>query len=276
MRYKGTPSYKFLIGRRVLPPVSCVFAWAVFFLFCGGGLLAGEDGDAPIAESYIDESDVRSQVVDETGDIYKYLLEGNAKNYDALWRLSRFHVLRGIAAGNKKAKKREWSLAREYAESAIDVRPDGAEGHLYLATSLAKMGQYLPASRKVKNAGLIKTELETAIEFDPALHKAYMVLGVWHREVATASSVERQLAGMFFGSLPDASLEQSLSLIKRSIDLGGNAVRNHCELARTYEALGDHEGARAEYSKVLSMVPDSPGDRTLKEEAEQYLREENI
>ena len=226
------------------------------------------------AEPYFSEGDAHlfGGAMEDARKIYEFILSEDPDSYGALWRLSRFYISSGMAAEKTKDKKEEWKKAAEYARRAIEVKPAEAEGHLYLAIATGKIALYSSAGDKVKASWEIKEEAEKAMQLDPAQDKAYLTLGAWHRNVATATSMERQLAKMFFGELPEASLEESLRLLQKSIGLGGNSVRNYYELALTYEAMGDYESARKEYAKALSARSVYPEDGELKERVKNTLR----
>ncbi len=209
--------------------------------------------------------------LEEAQEIYESVLKENPGNYEALWRLSRCYIWYAMMAKKTKDKKKEWKKAEEYARRAVEINPNGAEGHLYIAIAAGKLALHSSASKKVKASREIKKAAEKAIELDPAEQKAHLALGAWHRNVATASSIEKQLAKMFFGELPESSLEESLQLLLKSISLGGTNVKNYYELALTYEALGDYEAAKREYNNALSARPIYPEDIEIKEKIKKIL-----
>ena len=244
-----------------------------FFIFIAfaSGAFCGDEGI--VAEPYLYEGDMRMFKGELEGarKIYDFILKEDPRSYEALWRLSRFYISRGMAAEKVKDKKKEWKRAEAYGRQAVEINSDAVEGHLYLAIAMGKLALFSPPADKVKSVWEIKREAEKAIELDPAEEKAYLTLGSWHREVATASSFEKSLARTFFGKLPEGSVEESLRLLLKSIDLGGNGVRNHYELALTYEAMEQYEAAKAEYKKALSADCVYVEDEGLKKRIEKIL-----
>lgn len=232
-----------------------------------------EDTDI-IAEPYLYEGDMSMSngELEDAQEIYEFVLKQNPHSYEALWRLSRFYILRGMAVKRIKDKKRDWKKAEKYGRSAIDINSDGPEGHLYLAIAAGKLALFSAPAEKVKRVWEIKREAEKAIELDPRQQKAYLTLGAWHRNVAVASSLEKQFAKVFFGKLPAGNLEESLKFLLKSISLGGTNVRNYYELALTYEAMGDYETAKREYGNALSARLVYPEDIEIKERIKEALR----
>ena len=223
--------------------------------------------------TYLSEGDTQmfNGKLEDAQKIYESVLEETPNSYEALWRLSRLYISIGMAADKIKDKKKEWKKAEDYAKQAIEINPDAAEGHIYLAISIGKRALLSSASEKIKSVWDIKKEAEKAMELDPTHQKAYLILGTWHRNVATASSMEKQLAKMFFGELPEGSLDESLKLLLKSISLGGNEVKNYYELALTYEELGNYEAAKKEYENALNARSLYPEDSQTKEKIKKVL-----
>jgi tetratricopeptide (TPR) repeat protein len=232
-----------------------------------------EEESAVKAEPYLCEGDMRmfNGEPEEAQKIYEFILKEDPHSYGALWRLSHFYISRGMAAKKIIDKKKEWRKAKDYGRCAVQINPNGAEGHLYSAIAIGKLALLSSLAEKVKSAWEIKKEAEKAIELDPNQQKAYLALGAWHRNVATASPLEKKFAKILFGELPKGSLEESLQFLLKSISLGGTEVTNYYELALTYEALGDYEAAKREYKNALYAKPVYPEDAELKERAKEML-----
>jgi len=202
---------------------------------------------------------------------YEQALKAAPDDYEVLWRLSRFYTSYGEMAEKKREKKERWKKGQEYAQRAAEINPEGADAYLYLAASMGKITMYSSPKEKVKYVWKIKEAVEKAIELDPTQQKSYVVLGVWHRKVATASSIERSLAKMFFGRLPEGSLEESLRLLLKARDMGGNTVRNFYELGLTYEELNRPDEAKEVFLEALKAETVIPGDDDKKKKIEKIL-----
>jgi tetratricopeptide (TPR) repeat protein len=245
--------------------------------FSQGGVKGDGDiqiGSNIVVEPYLYEGDVRmfNGEMEGAQNIYEFVLKEEPQSYHALWRLSRFYISRGMAAKKIKDKKKEWKKAESYGRHAVEINPDGAEGHLYLAIAIGKLALYSSSAEKVKAVWEVKKEAQKAIQLDPTQQKAYLTLGAWHRNVATASSFEKQLAKIFFGELPEGSLKESLQLLLKSVSLGGTNVRNYYELALTYESMGDYEAAKREYENALEAHSIYPEDTKIKNRIKKTLR----
>ncbi|MEA3305227.1 MAG: hypothetical protein U9R52_00260 [Candidatus Omnitrophota bacterium] len=253
-----------IIRRRFFVIIAAIFVICIL-VFGKNSMAAGpylHEGDAHMFDGELEDAQK----------IYEFILKKDPDNYNTLWRLSRFYVLRGMIPERIKDKKKEWKEAEKYARHAVEINPDKTEGHLYLAIALGKMALYSSPGEKVRVVREIKKEAEKAIELDPERQKAYLALGAWHRNVATASSLEKGIAKIFFGKLPESSIEESLGLLLKSIEKGGVNVRNYYELALTYEAMADYKAAKSEFDKALAARPVYPEDAGIKEKIKKVLR----
>jgi tetratricopeptide (TPR) repeat protein len=99
----------------------------------------------------------------------------------------------------------------------------------------------------------IKSELTAAINLNPNDDIAYSILGSFYMALGNVSWVERQLAAIFLGSLPDGGYEDSETALKKAIALAPMTIRHHFELGRLY-MLQDRRGeALKEFLKVASL-----------------------
>jgi tetratricopeptide (TPR) repeat protein len=112
-----------------------------------------------------------------------------------------------------------------------------------------------------------------AIELDPYDPAPFIVLGVYHRDLATVPLVVKVIAKTFLGGYPPVSLEQSASYLERAIRIDAGDVTSHLELARTYAKMGRRDDARAELGKALNAPVRERLDVVQKEEAAEFLSE---
>ena len=254
---------------KFLPLIACLL---VFNISCS---YSHSENNAAVGASLAEGDEyLFNNELTKAQEVYELALEKDPDNHEALWRLSRCYVWQGMTAKKAKDKKKKWKKAAEYARRGIEANPNSAESHAYVAIAVGKCALYSSGGAKVKASREIKEMAEKAIELDPVHYKAHLALGAWHRNVATASSFEKQLAKMFFGELPEATLEESLEFLLKSINLGGDSVKNYYELALTYEAIGDYEHAKTAYKNALTAPSVYPNDIEIKEEIKNTLMSE--
>lgn len=193
-------------------------------------------------------------------------------NYEELWKLARSHSRESDVVKNKKDKKELLLKSIDYAKRAMSVNPDRFEGHLFLAEGLGKLSDFVSSKEKVRSSGVIKDSAQKAIELNPSHYEAYLVLGVWHRKVVTASWIEKKLAKALFGGLPDGSIEESEENLKKAIRLNPDFIESHYELALTYKAEKKKKLAKEEVEKALQCSILGLREEEIKKEAESLLK----
>ena len=98
-----------------------------------------------------------------------------------------------------------------------------------------------------------------------------MIRGAFYREVATASSVERSLARIFLGGIPEGTLEDSERVLRIALRLEPDNIYAHLEIGQTLIELERTEEARTHLQRVLDLPKTGHQDRELKDQAREIL-----
>jgi tetratricopeptide (TPR) repeat protein len=204
---------------------------------------------------------------------YQSALQQDPLSYEAAWKLSRAYVDVGENLDDKGERRAHYEKAHEMAEKAVEIEPGGAKGHLWLSIALGRVALDAGGKEKVKLSKEIKMEVDRALAIDPMEDVAWHVLGLWHRNVATLSWIERKFADIFLGGVPkEATLEEAVRCLKRAREINGQHVNHHLELAITYEMIGERDLAAEGYRKVLALPVSDGDDPKHKKEAEARLK----
>jgi tetratricopeptide (TPR) repeat protein len=170
------------------------------------------------------------------------------------------------------AQEANYQRARDYAKKEVQLAPNSPQAHLDLSITTGKMASVSGAGTKLKLAPIVADEARRTIELDPGNWQAYHVLGVWNREIATIGGFKKFGASLM-GGLPKASLEDAISNLEKADSLAPGSIRNHLELARTYEEAKRIPDARAQYQKAIALPPTEPRDPDLQRQARAELAE---
>lgn len=196
---------------------------------------------------------------------YEKILEENPKDYEILWRISRCYSKWGIV--EKQNRKLYIPIAIDYARRAIEVDGNRFEGHLYLAESLGTSLKYEGAKNRVRFIREIREEAEEAIKLNPDHYRAYLVLGMWHYKVSGAKWIEKKLAKLFFGGLPDAGLDEAVRNLRKSIELNPEFLKTHYELALIYVDQEKYKPAMVELEKAIDCPVTNKKERNTRNKA---------
>ncbi len=160
-----------------------------------------------------------------------------------LWRLARLsNVEAGSATG--EAKHAGYRDAERYARACIAADSSMAEGFTWLAVSLGNLAMFEGSKAKVRMSTEIKDALDRALQLNPDDDIAYTILGSFYRALGNVSWIERQLAGLFLGGLPDGGYPEAEAALKKAIALAPRTLRHQKELGMLYIDWGKEEEAR--------------------------------
>jgi tetratricopeptide (TPR) repeat protein len=99
----------------------------------------------------------------------------------------------------------------------------------------------------------IKYHLDKAISLNPDNDVAYSVLGSFYAALGNISWMERQLARVFLGRLPDGGYDEAEAAFKHAIALAPDVVRHHYALGLLYRSLDREQEARSEFEKATAL-----------------------
>ncbi len=183
---------------------------------------------------------------------YVSALNSSADSADALWRLARVYVCRADVAPQEQ-KLALYREAEAFARRCIEADSTKSEGHTWRAAALGNIAMFEGSKTKVRLCHLIKKELDTGIMLNPGDDIAYSILGSFYMALGNVSWIERQLAAVFLGSLPEGGFEESERALKEAIVIAPNVIRHHFELGVLYMQLDRNPDAIEEFQLVGSL-----------------------
>lgn len=205
--------------------------------------------------------------------ILKDLEKKYPDNAEVLWRLASHMINDGDGTRNAEKKEALYRKAVKYSRAAVKADDGNANAHAYLAASWGSVGMFEGGKEKVKLANKIRDALNHALKLDPNNQVALTIYGTWHREVSDVSWIERQLANMFLGSLPEGSIEESIRYFKKAIKLGPEVFRHRFELALSYLAADRHKDAAASFRAALKCPTRWKTDDPRRPRVREWLKE---
>lgn len=192
-------------------------------------------------------------------DTARRLLERALKEHpgepEILWRLANHAINDGDAAKSEERQETLFRKAVSYAERAVEADANSAMTRAFLAAAYGSYAMYAGGEEKVKLANRIRDELDAALNIDADNQVAHTIYGTWHREVAGVSWIERKLANLFLGSMPDGSLDRSIWHLKKAIEVAPTVLRHRYELGLSYIAA-DRDGEAAAAFRAALKCPD--------------------
>lgn len=211
---------------------------------------------------------------------YRQGLSARPDDPDLLWKTARALMQWSLETPGEENDEERLEEAVRLARRAVEAGPEVARAHTILAASVGLYGQLLGrkyrlirANEVVDMAHEVHREALRAIELDPYDFGPYVILGIFHRELAMVHPIVKAIARAFLGSYPDVSVERSREYLQRATALAPGDVTARLELARTYIAMDQAEAARRELEIVVRRPPADAMDRVELNEARELLEE---
>jgi hypothetical protein len=192
-------------------------------------------------------------------------------SYEAAWKLARALTDAATVRTSAKEQMRLCEEAAALARAAVAVDPAGAKGHTYLAIALGKLALSAGGRDKVRLAREIEAEARAALASDPDDDVAHDVLGVWNREMVELSGVQRLFASVFYGRLPQASMDSAVVHLRAAVALQPEAIPHAVELGTTLAHERQDREATALLERALALPTHWVGDDVYRARARKEL-----
>ncbi|MDT8323428.1 MAG: tetratricopeptide repeat protein [Bacteroidota bacterium] len=239
---------------------------------------SGGGAPSPSMREQIEESDLlfargkftaSRRIMDE-------LIKTHPDDAEVLWRMAQHMINDGDGTRDREKRERLYRESVEYSEAAVKADPRSADARAYLAASYGSYAMFAGGKEKVKLANRIRDELDQALRLDPDNQVALTIYGTWHREVSEVSWIERQLANMFLGSMPDGSIEESIRYLNSAVRIAPKVFRHRYELALSYIAADRLRDAAASFRAALQCPTSWKTDDRRRPRIREWLEENDL
>lgn len=183
-----------------------------------------------------------------------------------LWRLARLYVCVGDMT-EREQREETYRKAAAYAVRCIQADSNIAEGHTWKAAALGNIAMFEGSKGKVRLCNEIKQELDRAITLDSLDDVAYSIMGSFYLALGKVSWIERQLASVFLGSLPDGGFEEAEAALRRAIAIAPGIVRHRFELALVFKEEGKTREAIESFRMAAELTTTVASDPRTKDRA---------
>ena len=188
------------------------------------------------------------------------------------WRLARAHVFVGDVSRGEE-KKQSYLTAERHAREAMRLDSTLAESNTWLAAALGNTAMYEGSKKKVALANEIKRLLLRSISLNPRDDIAYSILGTFYLALGNVSWLEKTLANLLLGSLPDGGYPDAEEALLKAIEIAPRVIRHRFELARVYEEMDREADARRQFEFCINNPIQMASDRRRVEIAREWLNE---
>jgi len=208
--------------------------------------------------------------IQEALQVYEKAYNMCPNRYETLMKYTRELNNAGEEAEGDQAKSLfEQSL--KHADKMVSQYPDSMMSHFLIAASAGNLALHTGGRRKVELSRTIEASAKKAIQLDSTYAPSYVILGQYYFEVATASSFLKTIGRLFFGDLPEGSLQDALNVLQKALELEPDNIYGHLAIARTYLELDQTQKAVSHLEKIQNIPITDHQHEELKKTAQQLL-----
>ena len=200
-----------------------------------------------------DEAFIKQQY-DEAIGIYESALTESDNKAELLWRISRCYISIGDVAEREEGEQ-YYRKAETYATLAVKEDSLNSDAHCWRAVSVGYVAIYEGVRAKVQAANEIKRELDIALRLNPKNDVAYSILGTFYRTLGNVGWIEKQLADLLLGGLPEGGFSEAEQSLKKAIELAPTIIRHHFELGLLYLDMEKPQDAKKVFQSAVKLPP---------------------
>ena len=229
--------------------------------------LLGRVGTAqfsPMASTIIAEGDSLYAAFNNKKALQMYLKAFTQdSSFDVRLRLSRTYYDYGLdllAKNDEPDAKLHFEQSVLHAQHLVHAFPDSAQSHFMLAATIGNLAQFESGQKKVVIGRMVEQHSRQAIALDSTWAYPYVSLGIYFRELSRLSWLERAMAKVFYGRIPNVKESDVLSLLLRAIEIKPDFAFLHHELAMTYLTFGQKQKAMDHLETLILLAPETSQD----------------
>ncbi|PIQ20763.1 MAG: hypothetical protein COW65_13185 [Cytophagales bacterium CG18_big_fil_WC_8_21_14_2_50_42_9] len=169
---------------------------------------------------------------------FKLVLLDNPDHYEALYKASLLNSRIGGRYIDETEKLQYFTSAKVYAESALQVQPNGADSHYAMALAINNLSMVSGAKDRLMSLAIIKEHLDKALRANPEHAAAWQLLGRWYYKAANLNLLETTASKFLTGSAPvGASNYRAIEALQKSITINPLNISGLYDLAIIYHDI---------------------------------------
>jgi tetratricopeptide (TPR) repeat protein len=206
--------------------------------------------------------------------IYDSILATSPDSAVVLWKIARAYICEADVHG-EDIKRVLYYKAEDYAKRSFKADSNSSMGRAWLAAAFGNVAMFEGGKTKISLVYVIKAQVDRAIELDSTNDLAYTILGSYYKALGDISWLERQIANLIFGTIPDGGYDESVIAFKKAIHFAPLIIRHHFELGKVYKEQDRKADALAEFKLCQTLPPHVAMDTVMLKDLPKLIHDVN-
>ncbi len=205
---------------------------------------------------------------------YRQAFALDSTSFDVLSRLARTanDLGRDLHADQQNSAAEDaFFEAVRYADLLLIDHANSVHTHYYLALTKGNLALFQGGRKKIEFAREIEQHCLEGLRIDSTHAELMVAFGVFKREVASSTWMERTFAKALFGEIPQGTKENAVELLTRAVALRPELHIARFELALSLIAVGQPEEAMTHLKAAQSLPAQTTQDNRNRQLAERML-----
>ncbi len=207
---------------------------------------------------------------------YEAAYEQNPNDYIALERVTKVFNDLGedyFELNQKGNAESSFNKALNYAEIFYSKFPDSAIVYTLLAMSYGNLALFKGGNEKIKLANKIRENAEKSISLNPNDYLPYIILGIYNRQIASLSWLEKTFANTFWGKVPEGSLQSAEKFLIKALSISPDMITAMFQLSLVYKETDNDKKEKEMLKKIIDAPINDFRDKYAKRKAKERLDE---
>ena len=196
--------------------------------------------------------------------VYQEVIKLDPLHYLSLWQAAVLSVKIGARYTDETRKIAYFNAARDYADRALALRPEGGEGNYAVALALFNQATLYKAGARLTAFRDLRSHVYLATERRPDLPEAWQLLGRWQYRVSHYNLLERIYSKLVLGGVPSGgNSREAMADLEKALSLAPQSLPFHYDLARMCNYQGRRRAAIATLQAALKISPITSEDLVI-------------
>ena len=196
--------------------------------------------------------------------VYQEVLKINSQHYLALWQAAVLSVKIGARYSDETRKLAYFDAARQYADRALNLRPEAGESNYAVALALFSQATLYKAGARLEAFRDLRSHVYLATQHRPDLAVAWQLRGRWQYRVAHYNLLERLYSKLVLGGVPSGGdSREAMDDLEKALALAPQSLPLYYDLARMYKYQGRRRRAIATLEAAQKIAPITSEDLVI-------------